>query len=39
MNYEILYYEMVRRVKKSVKAAQEEGIQALGYVIIAKMLS
>ncbi|XP_056089371.1 uncharacterized protein LOC130069502 [Rhinichthys klamathensis goyatoka] len=32
-NYEL--FEMVRRVKKSVKAAQEEGIQAMGHVIVA----
>ncbi|XP_056126703.1 uncharacterized protein LOC130104239 [Rhinichthys klamathensis goyatoka] len=32
-NYEL--FEMVRIVKKSVKAAQEEGIQAMGHVIVA----
>jgi len=32
-NYEL--FEMVKRVKASVKAAQEEGIQAMGHVIVA----
>lgn len=33
-NYEL--FEMVKIVKKSVKAAQEEGIQAMGHIVVAK---